>query len=241
MLMVASSTDKLFSNITQNAVVTVMIYGIIAGDFALSGQMNMLVFAPSMLVSLTCIAYARKRGQKEALLFGTYGGLIFTVCIFLLFVLGNPMTLSFSDWGIFTILFMCFLALRGGFMSINNSIIVPMVADCIDHETARSSRFAPGMIGALFSAADKLVTSLNTLVIGGLLVFIGYHEGFPTVDTPYSRGIFWVAMICFCGLPFLGWIINLICLKRYSLDKNSMEEIQLDIADKLHYNYGERH
>jgi len=229
MLMVASSTDKLFSNITQNAVVTVMIYGIIAGDFALSGQMNMFVFAPSMLISLLCVGYARKKGQKEALLFSTCGGIIFTLLIFLLFVFGNPMTLSFSDWGLFTVLFMSFLALRGGFMSINNSIIVPMVADCIDHETARSSRYAPGMIGALFSAADKLVTSLNTLAIGGLLVIIGYRDSFPTVDTAYSRGIFWVAMICFCGLPILGWIINILCLKRYSLDKSSMEKIQRSI------------
>ncbi|MCL2362647.1 MAG: MFS transporter [Defluviitaleaceae bacterium] len=226
MLMVASSTDKLFSNITQNAVVTVMIYGIIAGNFALSGQMNMFVFAPSMVISLLCVAYARKKGQKEALLFSTWGGILFTALILLLFVLGNPMTLSFTEWGIFTVLFMGFLALRGGFMSINNSIIMPMVADCIDHETARSRRYAPGMIGALFSAADKLVTSLNTLVIGGLLIFIGYRDSFPTVDTPYSRGIFWVAMICFCGLPILGWIINLLCLKRYSLDRDRMADVQ---------------
>lgn len=237
MLMVASSTDKLFSNITQNAVVTVMIYGIIAGNFALSGQMNMFVFAPSIITSLLLVAYARKKGQKEALLFSTYGGIFFTILIFLLFIVGDPTTLSFTHWGIFTVLFMGFLALRGGFMSINNSIIVPMVADCIDHETARSHRYAPGMIGALFSAADKLVTSLNTLVIGGLLVIVGYYDNFPTVDTAYSRGIFWVAMVCFCGLPILGWIINLVCLKRYSLNKNSMEKVQLDIAKSSDYSH----
>jgi len=231
MLMISSGTDKLFSNITQNAVVTIMIYGIIAGDFALSGQMNMFVFMPSMLVAFLCIQFARKKGQKEALLVGTYGGIVFTALIFLLFLFGDPTTLSFTNWSMFTVLFMVFLALRGGFMSINNSIIVPMVADCIDYEVSRSRRYAPGMIGALFSCVDKLVTSLNTVVIGGLLLIVGFYEGFPTVDTPYSRSIFWVAIICFCGLPILGWIINIICLRHYSLDKGSMDQVQHKIGD----------
>ena len=230
MLIISSGTDKLFSNITQNAVVTIMIYGIIAGDFALSGQMNMFVFAPSMLVAFLCIQYARKKGQKEALLFGTYGGIVFSILIFILFLFGNPATLSFTNWSMFTVLFMTCLAMRGGFMSINNSIVVPMVADCIDYEVARSRRYAPGMIGAMFSCVDKLVTSLNTIVIGALLLMIGFYDGFPTVDTPYSSGIFWVAMICFCGLPILGWVINIVCLGHYSLDKDSMAHVQRKIT-----------
>jgi len=229
MLMISSGTDKLFSNITQNAVVTIMIYGVIAGDFALSGQVNLIVFMPAIAVSLLCVQYARKKGQKEALLFGTYGGIIFTVLIFFLFLLGDPATLSFTNISLFTVLLVIFLALRGGFMSINNSITVPMVADCIDYEVSRSGNFAPGTIGAMFSAVDKLVTSLNTIIIGGLLVFAGFRDAFPTVDTPYSAGLFWVAMICFCGLPVLGWIINIICLGFYSLDKGSMMQVQKDI------------
>jgi len=234
MLMISSGTDKLFSNITQNAVVTIMIYGILAGDFALSGQTNMVVFLPAMAVSLLCVQYARKKGQKEALLFGTYGGIIFTGLIFLLFLLGDPTSLSFTSISVFTVLFVVFLALRGGFMSINNSIIVPMVADCIDYEVSRSGKFAPGAIGAMFSAVDKLVTSLNTIIIGGLLVFAGFSDAFPSVDTAATTGLFWVAMICFCGLPLLGWIINIVCLRFYSLDKGGMEHVQHVISAKKH-------
>ena len=229
MLMIVSSTDKLFSNITQNAVVTVMLYGIIVGDFALSGQVNMFVFVPSMIVSLLCVQYARKKGQKEALLFSTYGGILFTALIFLLFVFGDPATLSFAHVSVFTVLFMAFLAMRGGFMSINNSITVPMVADCIDYEVTRSQHFAPGTIGALFSFADKIVTSFNTLIIGGLLLVIGFGDGFPTVDTEYSRAIFWVVMLLFCGLPMLGWVVNIVCLRRYGLDRDGMRKVRGDV------------
>ena len=226
MLMLASSTDRLFSNITQNAVVSVIIFGIIAGDFAFSGQMNMFVFMPSMMVSLFIIQYARKNGQKEALLFSTYGGIIFTVLILLLFVFGDPMTLSFVNWSVFTILFLVFLAFRGGFMSVNNSLLIPMVADCVDYEVAKTGRYLPGMIGAMFSLADKAVTSLNTIIIGALVMLAGFRDAFPTIDTPYTRALFWVGIICYCILPIFGWLINIGCLRYYNLTKEQMAEIQ---------------
>jgi len=234
MLIIASSTDRLFSNITQNAVVSVIIFGIIAGDFALSGQMNMFVFVPSMAVSFFVIHFARRKGQKEALLFSSYGGIIFTTLIFLLFLFGNPAMLSFANWGMFTILFLVFLALRGGFMSVNNSILVPMVADCVDHEAARSGRYVPGMIGALFSLADKVVTSLNSVIVGGLVMFAGFRAAFPTVDTYYTRALFWVGMICYCFLPIFGWVINIVCLRYYNLTKEKMAEVQQSIRLGMH-------
>lgn len=68
------------------------------------GQMNMYVFLPSLILSLFCVWFARRIGQKRAFLFGTYGALVTTVCLFLLFVLGDPRSLSFTDIGSFTIL-----------------------------------------------------------------------------------------------------------------------------------------
>jgi len=229
MLIIASSTDKLFSSITQNAVVSVIIFGIIAGDFALSGQTNMIVFMPSMIVSMLVVHLARRKGQKEALLFSTYGGIIFTLLIFLLFLFGDPASLSFVNLSAFAILFLVFLALRGGFMSVNNSILVPMVADCVDHEVARSGRYVPGMIGTLFSFADKVVTSLNTVIVGVLVMFAGYRAEFPTVSTPYSRALFWVGMVCYCFLPVFGWVLNIVCLRYYSLSKKGMADVRESI------------
>ena len=226
MLIIASSTDKLFSSITQNAVVSVIIFGIIAGDFALSGQVNMIVFVPSMIVSMLVVQLARKKGQKEALLFSTYGGIIFTTLIFLLFLFGDPGSLSFVNLTVFAVLFLVFLALRGGFMSVNNSILVPMVADCVDHEVTRSGRYIPGMIGTLFSFADKVVTSLNSVIVGALVVFAGYRADFPSVSTPYTRALFWVGMICYCFLPIFGWLLNIMCLRYYRLSKSDMADVQ---------------
>ncbi|MCL2412841.1 MAG: MFS transporter [Bacteroidales bacterium] len=232
MLMISAGTDRLFSNITTNAVVSVIIFGIICGDFALHGQFNLFVFGPTILISLLCIQYARKLGQKEAFLFATYGGIIFSTLIFFLFLLGDPTTLSFTYWGPFTILFLVFMAFRGGFMSVNNSIVVPMIADVADSEVARSGKYLPGMIGALFTTVDKLILSLNTVIIGALLIFVaGYRDAFPSVHTPFTEQLFWVGMIAYCFLPILGWIINIICMRFYPLNREKMAKTQQIIQD----------
>jgi Na+/melibiose symporter-like transporter len=230
MLILCAGSDKLFSNITTNATVTIILFGIVCGDYALAGQTNMYVFAPSIIISLLCVAYARRKGQKRALLLGTYGAICANFVIFFLFVFGDPRSLNFGAWGAFTIAFLAALAVRGGFMSVNNSIIVPMIGDCADDETRRGGKSIPGMIGGLFSLTDKLVTSLNSVIVGGLVIAIGFREMFPTVNTPYSNDLFTVAMICYCGLPLVGWIINILALKRYDLTPARMEAIQKDLA-----------
>jgi Na+/melibiose symporter-like transporter len=232
-LMVAAGIDKLCSNIaTNNTTVSVIIFGIICGDYALSGQMSMFVFMPSLLLSLLCVWFARRIGQKQAFLLGTYGALIVTVGIFALFVFGDPRSLSFSTWSFFTIVLLVLTAVRGGFMSINNSILVPMIADISDSEVARTGRYVPGLIGAVFSFVDKLFTSLNNAVVGLLMVAIGFGQMYPTPETPLTPALFWVGMLCLCGLPVLSWIVNIICMRFYPLDKRRMAEVQAEIIER---------
>ena len=230
MLMLSAATDKLFSNVTTNAVVTVMVFGIVCGNYELSGQMNMLVFAPSMVISLLCVWYARRRGQKAAFLHATIGAMLANAVIFFAFLLGKPMTLDFSAWSVFTIAFYIGLAFRGGFMSIGNSIIIPMIGDCADYEVYRTGKYIPGMIGGLFSFVDKIVTSLNTLIVGVLVIAAGYRDMFPAVTTPYSGAIFAIAMVCFCGLPMIGWLVNIVALRHYDLTPERMGEIRAAAA-----------
>jgi Na+/melibiose symporter-like transporter len=231
MLIIAATNEKLFGYVIYNAVVGVILYGIICGDYALSGQTSLYILLPVIIVALFCFRYARSRGQKEAFLLATYGGMIFTILIFILFMFGDPATLSFKNWGLFTVLFLIFMAMRGGFISVNTSIIISMVADCADDEVARSGKYLPGMIGALFSCVDQLVNSLNNVLVGALVILAGYSANYPTVNTPYSPALFWVGTICYCGLPMLGWIINIICMRYYPLNKAKIAEVQQTIRD----------
>ena len=81
------------------------------------------------------------------------------------------------------------------------------------------------------SSVDKLVSSLATSIVGFPLAVIGYTSALPQPGDSMSSGIFAVAMITFIGIPYIGWIINLIALHFYELDGEKMKEIQLKLSE----------
>ena len=44
------------------------------------------------------------------------------------------------------------------------------------------------------------------------------------------KGLFWVGILLYFGIPMLGWIATLISMKFYPLDDKKMVEIQSEIA-----------
>src|SRR5699024_284442 len=59
------------------------------------------------------------------------------------------------------------------------SVVLTMAADISDYETARSGRFVSGLIGTVFSLTDSISTSLAPIVIGWLMIGIGYTDAYP--------------------------------------------------------------
>lgn len=232
MLCVAACSDKLSVGMQTSSVVMVMLFGIIVGNYgeyaSFSAITGVLVTVVSMILVMTV---ARKMGQKQALLIGTYGGIIGAVILFFMLWLGNPANITFSSLNFYTILFVLVYIVMKGFGSVSSSIVIPMTADCADYETYRSGKYVPGLMGTLFSFIDKLISSLAGVIVSLLLVAIGFKDVQPTQSTPYSTGIFWVTMFCFLGAPIIGWILNVIAMKFYPLTKEKMAEIQEKIAD----------
>lgn len=232
MLVVSASSDKLSMNMRGNAIIYVMLFGIICGDYALYGQVNAFITIPNIVVSLLLMNFvARRMGQKKAMLVGTWGGIITAVMTLVLFLVGDPKTMSFSNVSFFTVAFVVLFIAISGFSNISGNIVIPMTADCADYEVYRSGKYVPGLMGTLFSFVDKLISSLAGMLVSILIASIGFTTTQPTPDTPYSSGIFWVTMACFLGAPVIGWICNLVAMKFYPLTKEKMEEIQLRIVE----------
>lgn len=174
---------------------------------------------------------ARRMGQKSAMLVGTWGAIVSAVGLFLLLLLGDPKSLSFTSLNLFTILFVGLNVIMAGFSGVAGNIVIPMTADCADYEVYRSGKYVPGLMGTLFSFVDKMISSLAGTFVSLMIAAIGFKDTQPTPDTPYSAGIFWVTIACFIGAPMVGWILNLIALRFYPLTKAKMEEIQERIAE----------
>ncbi len=231
MLCVAACSDKLTMTMQSNAVVMVMLWGIVIGDYnkmstftAISGVFSIIL--PLLLL----LGIARNLGQKRALLIGTYGGLIGAAIMFCMFFFGDPTQINFAPWNLYTVAFVVVFMIMRSMGGLSASIVIPMTADCADYEVYRSGRYAPGLMGTLFSFIDKMISSLATAIIGMMLATIGFTSTQPTPETPYSDGIFWVTMFLWLGAPVIGWLLNVISMKFYPLTKEKMASIQAEIA-----------
>ncbi|MFI3257110.1 MAG: MFS transporter [Spirochaetales bacterium] len=229
MLIVAASTDKLSLTTMGNAVVAVIIFGIVGGNYAAFGELSVWTTIPTFVLLFFGVAYARKMGQKQALVLATWLSIACAVGLGALILFGDMTSLSFANINFFTILFAVLYVLLKGTSGVAGNIVIPMIADCADYETYRSGKYVPGMMGTLFSFVDKLISAFATTVVALICAAIGFADSFPTVDTPFSTALLYGGVFMFVGLPILGWIASLIAMKFYPLNAEKMAEIQTEI------------
>ena len=248
MLVLAASSDKLAMSATGNAAVTMALYGVIFGSYALSGSVSAITGIPVAIFGILGIGFiARRMGQKQCLLVGTWGSMITAGILTLLICLGhnNPMTLPTfnltklatwgnlfkgSSWSFMGVAFILTYIAMKGFSQLSGNIVIPMTADCADYEVYRTGRYVPGPMGTLFSFVDKLISSLASTFVALVYAAIGFKETLPTEATPYSNALLIATLVCFIGMPMIGWILNVVAMKFYPLTKEKMAEIQDEIA-----------
>ncbi|MDD2458526.1 MAG: glucuronide permease, partial [Eubacteriales bacterium] len=92
-------------------------------------------------------------------------------------------------------------------------------------------KYVPGLMGTLFSAVDKIISSLAPMIAGVLFAAIGFKDKMPDVDTPASRELLYVGVTLAYGLILIGSLVNVVAMKFYPLTKQKMAEIQDKIAE----------
>lgn len=248
MLVVAASSDKLALNCTSNSAVTMALFGIIFGNYALNGSMSAITGVPVALFGVFGMGLiARNLGQRKCLIAGTIGAIGAAIALGLLITFGHGAGMALpafsltkpatwaglflpSNWNIIGVGFVLIYILMKGCSQLSGSIVIPMTADCADYEVYRSGRYVPGLMGTLFSFVDKLISSLSSTLVAVVFAMIGYTSTLPTQADPYTTGILVCTLFCYLGMPIFGWLLNLVAMKFYPLTKEKMEEIQDDIA-----------
>lgn len=226
-LIIAACTDKFAATVYSHTTVGVMLYGIMMEDYGIAGLIGVVTAIPTLLVVSLGIRVAQRTGQKRALVLFTGMGIFFQVIMIFVLIQENVNTITFrlSKINGVTVAFMVIYVLLNGCKSITNNMVVPMIADCSDYEEYRSGRFVPGLMGALFSFVDKVFAALGTAFVGLVLMLIGYNQSFPQIGDAVTPVLKWTTIFLYCGTPIIGWVISLIAMKFYSLDKRKMKEI----------------
>lgn len=233
MLILSAGTDKLATVCQSNATIVVIIYAIVAGNSKFGSAINSYTMIPCVVMILLGLgAIGRKFGAKRSLVISTIGGLVVSILSILLWIFGNPTTLSFpgyegfTSWTFFTVSFLGLWCLMKGFSMVGTNSLSPMIADVIDYEEYVSGKYCPALVGSIFNLADKIISSLGPTIIAVLCACIGFRNELPTIDTPYSHSLFAIGLMGMYGLIIIGYIVNLIAMKFYDLTPERMQEIR---------------
>ncbi len=232
MLVLSASTDKLGTSAKTSAV-TVILFGILAGNYELSGMFTLYSTIGSIVIVILGIKMlAARYGQRKAMIVSSWAALLGNIALILLWTFGDATSLNlpgvagFDGFTAFTILFLILGIFTAGFQGIAGGIVIPMTADCADYETYRSGRYVPGLMGTIFSFVDKIVSSFAPFVANLCFALIGFKEVLPDVDTPATPQLKFVGIFLTYGLISLGLIVNLLAMKNYPLTAEMMTEIR---------------
>ena len=79
MLVIAAASNKFAQMVYGNATVLVMFYGILMQNYALAGIIGIIIGFPNLAIIYLGINYAKKNGQKKALILSTYLAIFFSI------------------------------------------------------------------------------------------------------------------------------------------------------------------
>lgn len=234
MLVVSASTDKLATS-TKTSAVTIVLFGVVAGNFAINGILTGFTSVPGTILLIFGVAgLATTLGQRKAMLIGSWGEIVVCTLLGALWIFGDPTSMNNGSggvhWGYFAILYVVLTIAMTGFQGVAGNIVIPMTADCADYEVHRTGKYVPGMMGTLFSFVDKMISSLAPMIAGLLFAAVGFKDRLPDVDAPYSTSLHYAAVFLAYGMIVLGCLCNVIALKFYPLTKEKMASIQEEVA-----------
>lgn len=232
MLVIAASSNKFASMVYSNSTVLVMLFGILMNNYPLAGIIGIIVGLPNLGIISLGINYARRVGQKKAMVVSVWFAILFQTILALLMIFADLTKVSLTHINLITVVFLLVFTLLNGVKSLANNIVVPMIADCTDYEYTISGHFVPGIMGALFSFVDKTFSALGTGFVGVALAMIGYSQVFPQVGDAITPQLKWMTIFFYCIIPIAGWLITVFIMRYYKLDRKAMTKLYKSEGDR---------
>ncbi len=240
-LVLSSGLNKLASTVATSGTVAFLLYGCLMVDYnGLYIPFYALCFVFMGVFFIWGSKTAGRKGQKRGVAqftvfaFLFYVGILIMLCIYdpgniathlsLFKMTDGKFTLTINAY---TVIFIILYGCGYGAFNCCDNLTIPMVADCTDYETYRSGKYVPGIMGTIFSLVDKLISSLQTLLLQVFIVFlVPGLNALPGESTPYMEGMQLSCIICFCILPMLAWLVTTFCMTRYGLSGKKLQEVQ---------------
>lgn len=230
MYLISGASDKIAQQVTSQAVVSTMLFGILMGDIQFGSILSMASMLPSIIFAILGAKYAGKYGNKKATVNWTFICTVIATITIVFCAIIDMRTIP-SSLLLTVIFFALSLMLNGAKMCVTTANGA-MRADVIDYELDRTGKYLPAVATAAYNFVDKIISSFSSTIALGIVALIGYKSVMPQPTDEPNSSIFIVSMFLYFGLPILGWITTLIAMKFYHLTKEEMVEVQKRINEK---------
>ena len=231
---IAASSDKIAQQAGSAAIVSTMLGGILIGNLSIATYISVGGMLPSIIFAIIGARYCGRHGNKESIVAWAKYCIIANLVIIAFFTLTwfTVGTYSIAKLGITMILYVLLTLIGNGFMMAGTTAGTAFMADVIDYELDRSGKYIPAVVSGTYSLVDKIVSSFSALIATACVAMIGYTSTMPQPGDSPTGAIFWVTMFLRYGLAILGWICTLWVMRKCSLGKAEMVEVQKRIEAK---------
>ncbi len=228
---VAASSDKLAQTVSSQSVISTLLYSVLLGSMVGSSIVSVVAMLPSIVFAFLGAKLAGKQGNRKVMIIWSWICIAWNV-LFSLFIMFVPEK-SASSFGFSLILFFILMLGNNAVKMVVSSATGAMRMDVVDYELERSGRYLPATVSAAYSFIDKLISALAPMLATLLIGFVGYTgDKIPQAGDELTVGIRIIIVVLFCALPIIGWLLNILAMRKFSLTKERMEEIQEKIADE---------
>ena len=228
--MVAAVSDKLMQTIGAASVITTMLYGILVGDMGISQTINSIAMLPSIGFAIAGSVLAGRYGNKKVMVQWTWACIIMNIGFAAYLLFADTTRVAVSNGA--RMIFLFFMFANYAVKMVVSVATGAMGMDVTDYELYRTGKYMPATVSATYSFIDKLISSFGATIATFAVALIGYTTTAPQPGDPLTSGVKILTVVLYCGFPIIGWICTLISMRKYSLTREKMIEIQKNIANK---------
>ncbi len=233
MYIVTGVSDKFAQQVGSQSVITTLLNGILIGSYKAATMVGNVTMIVGILFAFAGGIFVAKKGAKKSTVTWSLLCIIFTAVNLGYFIFLGPNGMSaVGKMGIPIIIFAVLMVGTTASKMVLTTTGVAMRGDVVDYELSRSGNYLPAVIGGVYNFMDKIVTSVCSAIAGFCIAAIGYVNTVPQMGDKITMPLFIMSMFLSFGLPIIGWLINLVAMKFYKLDRETMISVQKDIADK---------
>lgn len=234
MYMLTCISDKFAQQLSTQSVFTTLLTGVLIGSYTATTMVSNVTTVVGLLCAFAGGVFVAQFGAKKSTVVWSWAAIALGVIMSAFCLILGPT--GMSKIGVLGAPLIIYCVIQIGFTAVRMILTTTgsaMRADVVDYELERSGNYFPAILAGVYNFVDKLITSVCSLIAGATIGLVGYTgTKVPQMGDKATWPILILTIVVSFGIPIAGWLLNVIAMKFYSLDKARMVEVAKNIAEK---------